>query len=784
MRTIRYPIQLSLVVQALLLSVLLCACPIQVMTPGSSACESEGTCVASCGSGTREPTEDCEGTDLGGATCSSLGYPGGTLSCDNSCTFNTSACGSCPAHVSTSRGTLGSAWTVAGPPGGNITSLLALGNDVVLAGTGSTRGRAGAQPMGNASAIYRSIDGGVNFTLSQRFIDSLGNTVHRFARVGSTNRIYAAVSGDSDATSNGIWMSDNAGVSWSDVSTGLHNKARPVWVAAAPGTPERIYAMIRGSAASPGGAIHNLYRRDDGAAWVRMSTTGVDQLTGGPALALGVHPSERNTVFLANSDRFFTSTDGGDTFSALVLDTSLFTGASNTDSLFVDPNNGDHIVLTTRFEEMIESLDGGLNWTRTNISAYGQHGVAFIAGNTYVATTSDGLQFSDGGDFEKRGACMREPSPTAVSVAPDNENQVFVGFDGQGVLHSSDASFVFTPQASGIDDLVATVAVTGPSDAPTAWIMSGAGLFRSTDGGAEWTRIVDGFGTLAFNSITADPNNPDHVLAGTNGDWYAGGGYSQGVFDINLADGTVRKATGFAGGAPAMNGLAFDPTNAQVVYAYQDTGSFGDATTVPTTMYRSTDGGLSFSSTGITGNSFLGNIACSTSQMFMASSGQPYFCVLSSTQERTVEIYTTTNEGQTFDIVWSGESSSLGNRRMYFPYSGIFVDGSENLYFTSAGSAGLAQSTDGGLSVDDFGAGLSDFAQLTYHLTFAPNGGILLATYDGAYYAADGSAFVELNEGFESFSRGPRGRSVAVIPGSPNIALISTAQGVFRRILP
>jgi hypothetical protein len=45
-----------------------------------------------CGNNIRELSEQCDGTDLGGATCQSLGYISGTLSCQINCTFNVSAC--------------------------------------------------------------------------------------------------------------------------------------------------------------------------------------------------------------------------------------------------------------------------------------------------------------------------------------------------------------------------------------------------------------------------------------------------------------------------------------------------------------------------------------------------------------------------------------------------------------------------------------------------------------------------------------------------------------------
>ncbi len=45
-----------------------------------------------CGNNIKEINEECDGPDLGGQTCISLGYSGGTLTCNSNCTFNTSQC--------------------------------------------------------------------------------------------------------------------------------------------------------------------------------------------------------------------------------------------------------------------------------------------------------------------------------------------------------------------------------------------------------------------------------------------------------------------------------------------------------------------------------------------------------------------------------------------------------------------------------------------------------------------------------------------------------------------
>jgi hypothetical protein len=48
--------------------------------------------ISVCGNSVKEDSEQCDGTDLGGATCVSQGFAGGTLNCSASCTFDTSAC--------------------------------------------------------------------------------------------------------------------------------------------------------------------------------------------------------------------------------------------------------------------------------------------------------------------------------------------------------------------------------------------------------------------------------------------------------------------------------------------------------------------------------------------------------------------------------------------------------------------------------------------------------------------------------------------------------------------
>ncbi len=46
----------------------------------------------SCGNGYRNGNDQCEAGNYGGASCTSLGYTGGTLGCSAQCTYDTSSC--------------------------------------------------------------------------------------------------------------------------------------------------------------------------------------------------------------------------------------------------------------------------------------------------------------------------------------------------------------------------------------------------------------------------------------------------------------------------------------------------------------------------------------------------------------------------------------------------------------------------------------------------------------------------------------------------------------------
>ena len=68
--------------------------PAEACTGVSRSCPEDVNFCGVCGNGIREGSEQCDGTDLGTASCLGEGFGCGAISCNATCTLNTSACSS------------------------------------------------------------------------------------------------------------------------------------------------------------------------------------------------------------------------------------------------------------------------------------------------------------------------------------------------------------------------------------------------------------------------------------------------------------------------------------------------------------------------------------------------------------------------------------------------------------------------------------------------------------------------------------------------------------------
>ncbi|HEY1340913.1 MAG TPA: glycoside hydrolase, partial [Bryobacteraceae bacterium] len=176
--------------------------------------------------------------------------------------------------------------------------------------------------------IYRSTDGGRTFEkvlgkdentgASDVVIDPANpNTVYAAlweARQGPWEN--GAFSG----TGGGIFKSTDGGATWHQLTKGLENGVIQANLAIAPSNPRRLYASIAtagGGGFGPGGST-GIYRSDDaGESWTRITTDQrpAGRIGGGDVSVPAVDPKNPDTVYVA-SIVTWKSTDGGKTWTA------------------------------------------------------------------------------------------------------------------------------------------------------------------------------------------------------------------------------------------------------------------------------------------------------------------------------------------------------------------------------------------------------------------------------------------------------------------------------------
>ena len=194
----------------------------------------------------------------------------------------------------------------------------------------------------------------------------------------------------------------------------------------------------------------------------------------------------------------------------------------------------------------------------------------------------------------------------AVGI-PAQPNVFYIGVNNGGVWKTTDYGRVWTPifdaQSTGS---IGAIAVA-PSDPRTLYVGSGEGLqrpdlsvgdgiYKSTDGGGTWRHLGlrDG---QQIPSIIVDPRDPNRVLAAVLGHPY-GANEERGVFRSTDGGETWQKVLYRDENTGAMD-LAFSPANPQTVFAVlwsarQAPWEAGWVLSKNNGLYKSTDGGTTW----------------------------------------------------------------------------------------------------------------------------------------------------------------------------------------------
>jgi photosystem II stability/assembly factor-like uncharacterized protein len=192
----------------------------------------------------------------------------------------------------------------------------------------------------------------------------------------------------------------------------------------------------------------------------------------------------------------------------------------------------------------------------------------------------------------------------AISGVPSQPSVFYIGFDNGGVWRTSDFGSTWTPlfdnQSTGS---IGAIAVA-PSDPKIIYVGSGAGIIRpdlatgdgmykSTDAGKSWTHL--GLrDTQMIADVEVDPKDPNRLFVAALGHPY-GPNAERGIFRSTNGGASFQKVL-YKDEYTSGNDVRIDPKNPEIVYAalwqqqqgFYENGAFGGT---DGGIYKSIDGG-------------------------------------------------------------------------------------------------------------------------------------------------------------------------------------------------
>jgi len=365
----------------------------------------------------------------------------------------------------------------------------------------------------------------------------------------------------------GLYESPDLGVTW----TPLHDGTWPILVvediAVDPSDAARIFVAI------DGGGVNRT--TDGGASW-QIGIGGSQALAG---RSIRFQPGDSQELFLGTSSlAVFRSTNGGDNF------VQSSEGISELDLFSIDANplNPDEIAVAFQGQNnggVSASTDGGITWEQQSAPPTRYSAVRFAPNGTLYAISSGPSTVA------QEGLYRRENNGSWTPLGPD-----------QGTLYESDLAAIRF--SINNPELI----LLGGADFGVAGFEGT--IWRATDGGQTWTKVFESAQGTSENvtdlEIVEDGTDQIMLASFTDLGTQEGGA-------LRSSDGGATWAlssTGLPGGFFRDPDLCASSSDPQMFYlsAWPNFSS--------TFLFRTTDGGVTWQSTGWTGSGLSGDLVC------------------------------------------------------------------------------------------------------------------------------------------------------------------------------
>ncbi len=366
-------------------------------------------------------------------------------------------------------------------------------------------------------------------------------------RIGASGRVAGVAVDPTDpqhilvaSAGGGIWQTWDDGTTWSpqtDFEASLSMGA----IAFAPSDPRRVYAGTGEGDSNSRLGVGLLRSLDGGTTWRLLRSTF---LSGFGVFDIAVDPNDPLHVFVATGvidyDTFtafghlLESTNGGEKWEARRNELTWDISINPTDPMEV---------FAASYDGLFKSSNGGTSWqpepfVQRQVNAFERIEVCHAPSNpniVYVfAAYYDGSWRYRGGVWRRskaRGAFVRQALPPKLelkqasydwcaAVDPSDENVLYVGaiHVHKGVrssntqwewenISSRDSGDSIHPDQHHI--------TFSPADSKTVYIANDGGLYRSPNGGTQWTSLNEGLAITEFEYIAQHPDNLTWIIGGT-----------------------------------------------------------------------------------------------------------------------------------------------------------------------------------------------------------------------------------------------------------------------------
>lgn len=296
----------------------------------------------------------------------------------------------------------------------------------------------------------------------------------------------------------------------------------------------------------------------------------------------------------------------------------------------------------------------------------------------------------------------------AMVIDPVNQNNIYIGGIDSGLYKTTNSGINWTPANNGLTyKKIQCIAISKSSPnilyaGTDSMGGSNSGIYKTTDSGNNWSLVMNGItGEKSIQWIIVHPTNPNIAYCA--------------IFNALAAStvGVFKTTDGGANWFPSNTGMtnknilcmAMNPLNPNVIYA--GSSLIMPGSTGPVTMYRSNDAGANWSPivNGIpqtsTDNNPIRCLSISTSDTSVVLAG-----LFMNATALTGGMFVTTNGGQNWNARNTGIPLTVGTLvRSCIIKPGSSTEMYAGLDRSTASDIGIKRTTDAGLTWTDFSGG-------------------------------------------------------------------------------